>query len=53
MIQKDRIEVITGVNLPMLLYLLTQPEDKEFQELCEGAKKAGEEAILIAGDFLS
>jgi len=52
-IQKDRIEVITGVNLPMLLYLLTQPEDKEFQELCEGAKKAGEEAILIAGDFLS
>ncbi len=52
-IRKDRIEVITGLNLPMLLYLMSQPEDKDFTELCLGAKKAGEEAIIIAGDFLS
>jgi len=52
-IRKDKIEVITGLNLPMLLYLMSQPEDKDFKELCRGAKKAGEEAIIIAGEFLS
>ncbi len=51
-VKKDKYEVITGVNLPMLLYLLSQPEDKDFGELCKGAKKAGEEAIIIAGEFL-
>lgn len=51
-VQKDKIEVITGLNLPMLAYLLTQPEDKGFDELCKGARQAGSDAILIAGEFL-
>lgn len=52
-IRKDKLEVITGVNLPMLMYLLSQPEDTSFQDLCQGTRQAGEEAILIAGEFLS
>ncbi|MCP4754346.1 MAG: hypothetical protein GY866_25965 [Proteobacteria bacterium] len=52
-IQENKLEVITGLNLSMLLYLLSQPESKSFKELCEGAKKAGQEAIIIAGEFLS
>ncbi len=52
-IQKDKVEVITGINLPMLIYLLSQPEEKSLAELCLGAKKTGEEAIIIVGEFLS
>ncbi len=51
-IQKDRVEVITGLNLPMLLFLLTQPEDKNFEDLCKGARQASQESIIIAGEFL-
>lgn len=52
-VKKDKVEVITGLNLPMLMYLVTQPEGKRFEELCEGAKKAGQDAIIIAGQFMS
>lgn len=51
-VQKDKVEVLTGLNLPMLLYLLTQAEGKEFEQLCQGAKQAGKEAIIVAGEFL-
>jgi len=52
-IQKNKVEVITGINLAMLIYLLSQPKGKEFSELCTGVKKAGQEAIVIAGEFLA
>ena len=51
-VQKGRIEVITGLNLAMLLYLYTQPENTEFTTLCQGVKSAGKEAIIVAGEFL-
>jgi len=51
-VKKDKVEVITGLNLPMLLYLLTQPPNKGFKELCEGAVKAGKDAIILAGPFM-
>jgi PTS system mannose-specific IIA component len=52
-IQKDKVEVITGINLSMILYIISRQKEKSFKELCEGAKKAGEEGIIIAGEFLS
>ncbi len=52
-VQKDKVEVITGLNLPMLMYLVTQSDEKSFAELCEGAHKAGQDAIIIAGQFMS
>lgn len=51
-IQKGNVEVITGLNLPMLMYLMTQPIEKSLEELCKGAKQAGQDAIIIAGEFL-
>ena len=51
-VRVEKIEVITGLNLAMLLYLLTQTEDKGFEALCKGAKQAGKEAIIVAGEFL-
>jgi mannose PTS system EIIA component len=51
-VKKDRLEVITGFNLPMLLYLLTQPPNKCFRDLCDGAVKAGKDAIIVAGRFM-
>lgn len=52
-VKKDKVEVITGLNLPMLLYLVTQSGKKSFAELCEGAHNAGKDAIIIAGQFMS
>ena len=51
-VQKERIDVITGLNLAMLLYLFSQPEDTAFVTLCQGVKTAGKEAIIVAGEFL-
>ncbi len=49
---KGRVEVLTGLNLAILLHLLAQPGQKPFAELCLGAKKAGLESVLVAGEFL-
>lgn len=52
LVQKGKIEVITGFNMAMLIFLLTQPEDRPLDELCIEAKKAALESIVIASDFL-
>ncbi len=52
-VKEDKIEVITGMNLPILMYLEINAEGKSCQELCEGAYKAGKDAIIIAGQFMS
>ena len=51
-VQKERIEVITGLNLAMLLFLFSQPENITFDQLCQGVKTAGKDAIIVAGEFL-
>jgi PTS system mannose-specific IIA component len=51
-IQRDKVEVITGLSLPMLIFLLTQPKNMDFEEMCKGARQAARDAILIAGEFL-
>ena len=51
-VQKGKIEVITGFNMAMLIFLLTQPKDRPLNELCIEAKKAALESIVIASDFL-
>ena len=47
----DKIEVITGVNLPMLLKLYTC-RTRPFSEATELAQKHGRENILVAGALL-
>jgi len=51
-LEKDRIEVITGLNLGMIMHLLSQEEEKSFAQLCLCAKKAGSDAVIQAGAFL-
>lgn len=52
LVKKGHIEVITGFNMAMLIFLLTQPKDRPLEELCTEAKKAALESIVIASDFL-
>lgn len=51
-VQKDKIEVITGVNLAILMQLLNQSAQSTFEELCHNAKNAGLKSIFLAGEFL-
>ncbi len=44
-------EVITGVNLPMVLKALGS-RDKKLEDLAQEIKSAGKQGILVAGDVL-
>ncbi len=46
-----KTEVITGVNLPMVLKALGG-RDKKLQDLAQEVKGAGKQGILVAGDVL-
>lgn len=49
---KHNLEVVTGVNLPMLLKVFTQ-RNLPLDELAELAHKAGEDGIVVTGRMLS
>lgn len=46
------IEVVTGVNLAMLLQLSTSNKEEPFQETVQSLKQRGQENIHIASEFL-
>ncbi len=50
---KDNVvEVLTGVNLPMLLKFATEREKSGVAELARTLKDCGRESISVAGDYL-
>jgi len=49
---KDRVEVITGVNLPMLIKLATLGEEKPLDELAAFIKSYGQRNISVASELL-
>jgi PTS system mannose-specific IIA component len=50
---KDNVvEVLTGVNLPMLLKFATEREKSGVAELAKMLKECGQESISVAGDYL-
>ena len=51
LLNHGQIEVITGVNLPMLLKALAN-KDQELGDLAQEIKAAGKQGILVAGDVL-
>lgn len=51
-LDEANVEVITGVNLAMLLQLSTSQKEEPFQEVVQSLKQRGQENIYIASEFL-
>src|SRR5215470_14903049 len=51
-IETNRIEVITGVNLPMLIKLAGQAKSPDLLAVARDMRKHGRNAIWVASDFL-
>jgi len=51
-LQKDSAEVITGVNLPMVLAIANNRKGKSLAEVADIAKSAGKRSISLASELL-
>ena len=51
-LDEHRVEVVTGLNLPMLIKLATMSEDKPLDELAAFIKGYGQRNISVASELL-
>ncbi len=51
--EEGKVEVVTGVNLPMVIKALTGRQKLSLSELARQVCSAGREAISVAGELLS
>ena len=51
-LEKDRLEVITGVNLPMLIKLASLRKSSNLLAVARDMREHGRNAIWVASDFL-
>lgn len=51
-LQKDKVEVVTGVNLPMVLAIVHKREGKSLAEVADIAKSAGQRSVSLASELL-
>jgi PTS system mannose-specific IIA component len=51
-LEKDRVEVITGVNLPMLIKLTSLRQSSNLVEVARRIREAGRDAIWVASDVM-
>ena len=51
-LKKGELEIVTGVNLPMVLKLANQNGNESIQELAATVKEQGQKHISIASEFL-
>jgi mannose PTS system EIIA component len=49
----ERVEVITGINLPMVLKFFNSPENLTVAELARMLKAYGQQSITLASEFLA
>lgn len=49
---KAKVEIIAGINLPMLIKLASLRKDKSLKEAVEGAQDAGKKYINVASKLL-
>ncbi len=49
-LRDERVEVVTGVNVPMLLTLLSYRKGRSLKEICSLVKKSGRRSIILAKD---
>ena len=47
------VEVVTGVNLPMVIKLATQDKDEQLGELARRVRDQGQQQIHLASDILA
>ncbi len=52
-LEEGRVEVVTGVNLPMVIKAATSRRDKPLGELASLVCREGRGAIAVAGELLS
>ncbi|MBI4536990.1 MAG: PTS sugar transporter subunit IIA [candidate division NC10 bacterium] len=52
-LEASRLEVVTGVNLPMLMKLPSLREEPDLRALAEKLAKYGQRNILVASEFLA
>ena len=51
-LKEEQVEVLTGVNLPMIIAFVQHRADLSLKELAEKAQKAGKIGISVAGKLL-
>ena len=51
-LEENRVEVLTGVNLPMVIKFAADRGRYGVAELAEKLQKCGRESISVAGDYL-
>ena len=52
-LEAGRLEVVTGVNLPMLMKLPALREERNLRALADKLAKYGQRNILVASEFLA
>ncbi len=52
-LEKEKVEVLAGVNLPMLIAIAKNREGLSLEELSRKAAQAGKKSITLAGDLLA
>jgi PTS system mannose-specific IIA component len=53
MFLSEEVEVVTGVNLPMVIKLATQTAEEPLADLARRVRDQGREAIYLAGELLA
>ena len=51
--EPGRVDVVTGVNLPMIIKIVTQKEGDTLDNLARAVRDQGRASISTVGDFLS
>lgn len=51
-LKDEMVEVLTGVNLPMVIAIIQNRSDLELSKLAEKAQEAGKMSISLAGNLL-
>ena len=52
-LDEHHVEIVTGINLPMLIKLATLSEDKPLEELATFIKEYGQRNISVGSELLS
>lgn len=52
LLQKDRVEIVTGVNLPMVVKMASQADEDTVAALARKVRDQGRRHISVAGELL-